>query len=135
MILAKLKSEGLTDQTMKNRIHNYKHLEQRRKDLRNNSTTAESFLWKYLQQKKLQGKKFRRQHSITNYIVDFYCPSEKLIIELDGEIHNNISQQNYDFERTKKLEALGFKVIRYENKQVFENLEQVLEDINTHLSK
>lgn len=120
---------------MKNRIHNYKHLEKRRKKLRNNATSAESFLWKYLQQKKLDGKKFRRQHSITNYIVDFYCPSEKLIVELDGEIHNNISQQNYDFERTQKLEALGFKVIRYENKQVFENLERVLEDINTHFSK
>jgi len=114
---------------MKKRIHNYKYLEERRKELRNNSTSAEDFLWKYLQQKKLEGRKFRRQHSITNYIVDFYCPSEKLIIELDGEVHFNILQQNYDFERTQKLEALGFKVIRFENKQVFENLEAVLVEI------
>jgi len=90
---------------MKNRIHNLKHLEERRKKLRNNSTSAEAFLWKYLQQKKLAGRKFRRQHSITNFIVDFYCSSEKLIVELDGEIHNNSAQQAYDFDRTQILEA------------------------------
>jgi len=123
------------NQTMKNKIHNYKHLEKRRKDLRNNSTTAEAFLWKYLQQKKLEGKKFRRQHSITNYIVDFYCPSEKLIIELDGEIHNNIVQQKHDFERTQNLELLGFIEIRFENKLVFKNLNEVLEEIKSHFSE
>lgn len=120
---------------MKKRIHNFKYLEERRKKLRNNLTPAEAFLWKYLQQKKLYGKKFRRQHSITNYIVDFYCPSEKLIVELDGEIHNNISQQNYDFERTQKLESLGFKVIRFENKMVFEETHLVLEAIKNHFKK
>ncbi|WP_456423647.1 endonuclease domain-containing protein [Lutibacter sp.] len=117
---------------MKNKIHNYKYLKQRRKKLRNNLTSAEATLWKYLQQKKLKGRKFRRQHSITNYIVDFYCPVENLIIELDGAVHFNIGQQNYDNERTLKLESLGFKVLRFENKMFFEELETVLIEISNN---
>lgn len=65
-------------------IHNRKHLEQFRKDLRNNSTSAEATLWKYLKGKQL-GKKFRRQHSVGNYILDFYCASDRIAIELDGQ--------------------------------------------------
>ncbi|MDV7186519.1 DUF559 domain-containing protein [Lutibacter sp. TH_r2] len=114
---------------MKKRIHNFKHLEERRKKLRNNLTPAEAFLWKCLQQKKLDGRKFRRQHSINNYIVDFYCAEEKLIIELDGEVHFNVVQQDYDAKRTEELESLGFKVIRFENKQVFEETALVLKTI------
>lgn len=118
---------------MKN-IHNRKYLEERRKELRKNLTPSEATLWKSLQRKQLYGRKFRRQHSIENFIVDFYCPSEKLIIELDGAYHLNFAQQNYDTERTKRLEALGFKVIRFENKLVFENLPWVLEEISNHFN-
>ena len=114
---------------MTNKIHNYKYLENRRKALRKNLTSAEAELWKHLQRKQLCGRKFRRQHSIKNYIVDFYCASEKLIIELDGAYHLDFAQQNYDNERTEVLEALGFKVIRFENKLVFENITGVLGDI------
>ncbi|MEP1490027.1 MAG: DUF559 domain-containing protein [Algibacter sp.] len=114
---------------MTNKIHNHKYLEERRKALRKNSTSAEAALWKHLQRKQLNGRKFRRQHSIKNYIVDFYCASEKLIIELDGAYHLDFAQQNYDNERTEVLEALGFKVIRFENKLVFENITGVLSDI------
>ena len=114
---------------MEKNIHNRKYLENWRKKLRNNSTSAEATLWKSLQRKKLMGRKFRRQHSIFNYIVDFYCPSEKLIIELEGAGHFNISQQNYDLERTDKLELVGFKGIRFENKIVFEDIELLLAEI------
>ena len=81
---------------MKNKsIHNKKYLEPFRKELRNNLTPAEAFLWKQLQKRQLKGRKFRRQHSIENFIVDFYCPQEQLIIELDGEIHKNaVAEEN-----------------------------------------
>lgn len=115
-----------------NKIHNHKYLEERRKELRKNLTPAEATLWKHLQRKQLAGRKFRRQHSIQNYIVDFYCASEKLIIELDGAIHLDFTQQNYDYERTQVLESLGFKVIRFENKLIFENITNVLEEISSY---
>lgn len=115
-----------------NNIHNYKYLEARRKELRKNLTSAEATLWKHLQRKQLGNHKFRRQHSIENFIVDFYCPKEKLIIELDGAYHLDFAQQNYDLERTNRLETLGFTVIRFENKLIFESLEFVLEEISLH---
>lgn len=110
-------------------IHNRKELEKRRKALRNNATSAESFLWKHLQKSQLDGRKFRRQHSIKNFIVDFYCPSEKLIIELDGEVHFNQEQADYDLYRTLELKKLGFTVIRFENKMVFDLLPSLLMEI------
>ncbi len=119
---------------MNNNIHNRKYLETRRKDLRNNSTSAEATLWKSLQKSQLDGRKFRRQHSIKNYIVDFYCSSEKVIVELDGAYHLNFANQNKDFERDKQLNQLGFKVIRFENKEVFENLEGVLNEIKKYFT-
>lgn len=75
------------------------------------------------------GRKFRRQHGILNFIVDFYSFEEKLVIELDGEIHYNATKSVYDDERSKKLETLGNTVIRFENKMVFENLQSVLTEI------
>ncbi len=77
---------------MKQNIHNLKHLEERRKALRKSLTSAEATLWKYLQKSQLKGRKFRRQHSIKNFIVDFYCAKEKLIIELDGAYHLDFAQ-------------------------------------------
>ncbi|AXP80804.1 hypothetical protein CJ739_1718 [Mariniflexile rhizosphaerae] len=117
---------------MTQNIHNLKYLEERRKALRKNSTSAEATLWKHLQKSQLNNKKFRRQQSIKNFIVDFYCPKEKLIIELDGAYHLDFAQQQYDLERTKQLESLGLKVIRFENKLVFENLAEVLNEIVSH---
>lgn len=113
----------------KEQLHNRKYLEVYRKELRNNGTSAEVFLWKHLSKSKLEGRKFRRQHSIGNYIVDFYCPREKMIVELDGEIHNRPEVQERDQKRTEYLESIGFNVIRFENKMVFNNLESVLREI------
>lgn len=114
---------------MSNPINNRKHLKEFRKELRNNATRSESMLWKALQRKQLENRKFRRQHSLGNYIVDFYCPSEKLIVELDGQVHNNFINERYDFQRSKYLERLGLKVLRFENDLIFKQLDMVLEAI------
>ena len=113
----------------KQNTHTKKELQAYRRELRNNLTPAEAFLWKHLKSRHLSNRKFQRQHSINNYIVDFYCASEKLIIELDGEVHNNPKAQEYDRTRTISFESLGYKVIRFENKLVFDALPSVLEEI------
>ncbi|MGI8788731.1 MAG: endonuclease domain-containing protein [Pyrinomonadaceae bacterium] len=110
----------------KTQIHNLPHLKKFRKDLRNNLTPAEAKFWKIVQSKNFEGRKFRRQHSVGNYILDFYCPSEKLAIELDGEIHFTDTARDYDRKRRLYLESCGIKVLRFENKLVFEELEWVL---------
>ncbi len=114
---------------MERRIHNRKYLEPWRKELRNEGTSAEAFLWKFLQHRKLEGRKFRRQHSILNYIIDFYCPEERLIVELDGMGHFTEEGMERDRKRTEVLMGLGFRVIRFENKRVFGELEKVLGEI------
>ena len=80
----------------------------------------------------MDNKRFTKQHSIGHYIVDFYCASEKLIVELDGEVHNNLEAQEYDYKRTTYLEQKGYKVIRFENKMVFDLLPSVLKEIRNH---
>lgn len=114
------------------RIHNRKYLEPYRKKLRKTLTPAEAFLWKQLQNKKLAGRKFRRQHSIENYIADFYCPEERLVVELDGQVHFNEKARDYDRKRTEDLNKLSIKVVRFENRMVFENLNFVLEEIKAN---
>jgi very-short-patch-repair endonuclease len=111
------------------KLNNLKRLKSFRKQLRNHPTKAESQLWKALQKRQLEGRKFRRQHGIGNYIVDFYCPSEKLIVELDGKVHDNFVNQENDAQRTSCLQSLGFEVLRFENNLVFEQLDMVLEAI------
>jgi very-short-patch-repair endonuclease len=113
-------------------IHNRKYLKQIRKDLRNNLTSAEAILWKALQRRQLEGRKFRRQHSIKNFVVDFYCPSEKLIIELDGAHHFTSAGFEKDRDRDRTLKDLGFKILRFENQDVFDSLENVLESIRSN---
>ncbi len=114
-------------------IHNRKYLEQFRKNLRNNSTSAEVMLWNYLKGKQL-GKKFRRQHSVGNYILDFYCASDRIAIELDGAQHFTEEGLKQDAERTKYLNSLNIKVIRFENVRVFEEIDKVLEEIRAGLN-
>ena len=108
------------------KLHNRKSLKQHRKDLRNNATPAEAQLWNALKKRQLAGRKFRRQHSIGPYIVDFYCPGERLVIELDGASHDGPLRSEYDAERQAYLEAKDIRVIRFENKQVFEDPDGVL---------
>ncbi|NHF61344.1 endonuclease domain-containing protein [Flavobacteriaceae bacterium TP-CH-4] len=116
-------------------LHNRKYLKGFRKELRNNPTKAESMLWKALQRRQLKGRKFRRQHSIQNYIVDFYCSEEQLIVELDGAVHHNMVNEQYDLKRAQELRRLGFKLLRFENDTVFEQLDMVLEAISAAFGK
>ncbi|HEY9116090.1 MAG TPA: DUF559 domain-containing protein [Bacteroidales bacterium] len=117
------------------KIFNRKPLKGFRQELRNNLTSAEAVLWTVLQKSKLDGKKFRRQHSIGKYIVDFYCPSEKLAIELDGAEHFTIQGEAHDIERDKYISSFNIKILRFENKDVFNNLEAVLEEIRNSFKK
>ena len=102
-------------------------IEQAAKRLRQNLTPAEAKLWAALRNKQLQGLRFRCQHPVGNFILDFYCPSHKLVIEVDGEIHQ--SQIEYDTERTGKLAEYGCTVLRFSNEQVVNDLPGVLEEI------
>jgi very-short-patch-repair endonuclease len=115
-------------------LHNRKNLKERRKELRSNLTSAEATLWIHLQRKQLHGRKFRRQHSIGNYIVDFYCPSEKLAVELDGEQHYTSEGLAYDARRTEYLALQGVRVIRFENSEILYGLELALEKISACFS-
>lgn len=93
------------------------------------STQAEEVLWNALKGKKLGGYKFRRQHPVSHYILDFYCHVAKLAIEVDGDYHLNTLQKQYDDSRTADLLDLGIREIRFPNKAVFLDLEKVLEEI------
>ena len=96
------------------KINNISILRQRRKDLRNNLTAAEAMLWKLLKRGSL-GKKFRRQHSVGPYILDFYCATVKLVIELDGQHHFTSAGLSHDENRTQYLMQFGIRVLRFEN--------------------
>ena len=109
--------------------YNIKQLKETRKNLRNNSTSAEATFWTYLKGKQLLGRKFRRQQSIENYVVDFYCSEEKLVIELDGAGHFSVGGQAYDEGRDNQIRALGLKILRFENFLIFEKIESVLKEI------
>ena len=121
---------------MKNQnIFNRKSLKSFRSTLRNKSTSAEAELWNILKSKRLDLRKFRRQHSIGNYIVDFFCASEKLIIELDGNPHGEYHRIEKDIKRDQYLESLGFSVLRFENRLVFQDPEFVKNEIRKAFKK
>ena len=93
-----------------------------RRELRNNSTMAEKALWNLLKGKNVAGLKFRRQYSVDNYILDFYCTRLKLAIELDGDYHFHLGQPVSDKQRDEYLlQQYGIKTLRFENQVVFEH--------------
>ena len=99
------------------------------KTMRSNVTDAENLMWQLLRAKRFMNLKFRRQHVIAPYIVDFYCHELGLVIELDGGQHNTEAGRAYDAERTKFLEALGLKVVRYWNNDLLNRTEMVLDNL------
>ncbi|WP_430816615.1 endonuclease domain-containing protein [Carboxylicivirga sp. RSCT41] len=99
----------------------------RRKLLRNRATPAECELWNYLKGKRICDLKFRRQPSIGQYILDFYCPQLKLAIELDGEYH--VYNEEYDRLRDRNLSNMGIATLRYENLMVFEHPNVIIAEI------
>lgn len=105
---------------------------QKRKILRHGMTEPEKLLWFYLRNEKL-GWRFRRQHSVGYYILDFYCPQAKLAIELDGATHDSDAAQENDREREKFLAACGIRVLRFRNQEAVENITGVLNQIKSSL--
>ena len=103
----------------------------RARTLRRDQTAAEGKLWAVLRNRQLEGAKFARQDPIGNYIADFCCRSKMLIIEIDGPTHEG--REQYDAKRTEFLEALGYRVIRFTNEDMFGDLDWVLEEIKRHL--
>lgn len=98
--------------------------------LRSDMTAAEQRLWARLRLRQFYGLKFRRQHGIGPYIVDFYCPERAVVIEVDGETHAGGDQPGRDQERDAYLQSLGLTVLRYWNDEVVQNLDGVLEDVS-----
>jgi very-short-patch-repair endonuclease len=100
-----------------------------RRDLRNNMPEPEKVLWYHLRRKQFMGIKFRRQCSIGKYIVDFYSFDKKIVIEIDGDSH--AKQEEYDQRRENYLESLGLKIIRFNNRDIMNNLESCLNQLAT----
>ncbi len=98
--------------------------------LRKNMTLSEKILWKKLKNRDLFKVKFRRQHPVDIFIVDFYCHKFKLAIEIDGEIHFNNEIMKYDSERSAEIEKFGIRILRFNNHQVIFNIDIVLKKIN-----
>lgn len=114
--------------TNERRLRIRPQLTQRSRDLRHPLTPAEAKVWARVRNNQL-GYKIRRQHPIGHFIADFYCAQSKLIIEIDGDTHAEPDQAEYDAARTAWLEARGFRVLRFHNQAVHQNLDAVLETL------
>ena len=105
------------------------------KELRRTETEAEKQLWTRLHKNQLLGLQFRRQHPINTFIADFYCPKIKLVVEVDGGIHEIPAHQAYDIGRTDVLNDFGITVIRFTNEQVTNDLETVIKNIKNESAR
>jgi len=105
------------------------------KVLRKAQTDAEDTIWQNLRNRNILGFKFRRQHPLNKYIADFYCHEAKLIIEIDGGIHNQVDVLEHDKNRTYELAELGIHVLRFTNEEVNGSLEIILNTIRDYLKK
>jgi very-short-patch-repair endonuclease len=103
------------------------------KQMRRNSTKAEEKLWQRLRSRQVTGLKFRRQHPIDKFIVDFYCHEINLAVELDGDIHNESEQRDLDSGRTETLKEFGINVIRFQNEEVLYNIENVISKLTEEI--
>ena len=97
--------------------------------LRRQLTDAEQVLWSALRDSRMQGIKFRRQHPFGPYVLDFFCVNAQLAVELDGGIHDQPEQKDYDAERTAFLEANGLRVLRFRNEEIADKLDDVMRAI------
>ncbi|MDD3302895.1 MAG: endonuclease domain-containing protein [Candidatus Gracilibacteria bacterium] len=116
------------------KVKNAQNLKQTRKVLRINQTKPEEVFWNKVRNKQFFGLKFRRQYSLGRYILDFYCHSLKICIELDGDSHYGEESIEYDEIRTEFLKSAGIKVIRFTNKEIMNNIEGVLESLIENIS-
>jgi very-short-patch-repair endonuclease len=109
------------------RIRTSANIQQRAKELRQEMTPAEKILWQLLRNRRLSGLKFRRQHPLGPFITDFYCAEYRLVVEIDGDIHD--LQKDQDKQRTCQFEEFGYHVIRFKNEEVESNVSRVLNKI------
>ena len=114
-------------------IYNIQSKKALRTELRNSGTPAEALLWSRLRNRQVAGKKFRRQYGVGPFILDFYCPECRIAIELDGASHFPSGGNEYDVRRTKYLNRRGIRVIRFENRILFEDPESVVKTIRDSL--
>jgi len=106
-----------------------------RRELRHNTTPAEKIFWSKVANRTFQNLKFRKQHGIGPFVVDFYCPEKKIIVEIDGDSHATDTGIENDQERAKYLAGLGYKIVRYQNSDVLNNIDGVFEDLSGRLSQ
>ena len=114
------------------KLFNNKIMKLCRKELRNNMTHAEVLLWMHLKGSAL-GYKFRQQTSIGSFVVDFYCSSVKLVLEIDGSVHETAQAKVYNAHRQELIERLGLRVLRFTNDEIFDRLDTALKRIREHL--
>ena len=112
----------------------YNAAKERARAMRQNPTPAEDILWQHLRQKQINGYRFRRQHPIDRFIVDFYCRAAQLVIEVDGTVHDTPEQAEYDEERQLFLQEAGLQVLRFRNAQVINETDAVVQIIKDFLS-
>ncbi|MFA4831104.1 MAG: endonuclease domain-containing protein [Patescibacteria group bacterium] len=127
---------------MRTPFKQYKQLiNERARQLRNNPTPAEAKFWEDLRRRQFCGLKFLRQHPILFlannrvhfFLTDFYCHKYKLIIEIDGDIHDKKEQQEYDLMREETLKEMGFKILRFKNEEVVQNIDLVINKLERYI--
>ncbi len=111
------------------KIHYEKKLKKFARNLRRNMTDAERFFWSKVRSRQLQGYQFYRQKPIGIYIVDFYCPVAKLVVEIDGGQHFDDQKMKKDKKRDAFLTGLGLRILRFSDREIFENIEGVIENV------
>jgi very-short-patch-repair endonuclease len=102
------------------KLYNKKSEQEKRRQLRNTMTYCEKIVWMYLRKKQF-GYRFLRQYSVDKYVVDFYCPKLKLVVEIDGDVHDLPEQKEYDEKRQKELEEFGITFVRIKNEELLGN--------------
>ena len=116
-------------------IYNRSREKSKRKTLRSNMPKAEVILWSKLKTKGLNGYKFRRQYSVGKFVIDFYCPRLKLAIEVDGDSHFSERSEASDKERQDFIESFKISFLRFTNKDVYENVDEVLATVKDRIQK
>ena len=116
------------------KVHNSPEKKTLRQKLRHNATPAEKRLWHNLKKSTL-GVKFRRQHGVGPYVLDFYCPERKLAIEIEGGVHDDVLRSSYDTERHAYLESQGIQVLYFENRALLETPDFVVELIRSAVGR
>ena len=104
------------------------------KELRKNMTAAEEFLWEKLRNRQFLGLKFRRQHPVEIFVVDFICIEKYLVVEVDGEIHQNPEQKEWDENRAAEIEKFGLTILRFTNEEVIFQTDMVMGKIKEYVS-